>query len=244
MEKIILDGLYSVTSDGRVFSLPVEGRVGHKKKIQLRPYTTARGYKFVKLFNQTHSIHRLVASEFVNNPNPSLYTQVNHKDGNKSNNNFENLEWCTPRQNIGHAIATGLKLRYYPNSGIEKKPVIVTKLSNGESTRYASIAEAARAIGSDKTLVAKIAQRKKSRYTANGYTVRFEGDNSVWTRPSENPAGKRLLTIDPVTKEERVFPSILEASKALEVSRTSIQRAIKGYEKGKLVKGYLLKLSE
>lgn len=42
---------------------------------------------------------RLVAKAFVFNPNPNIFTQVNHKDENKTNNNSDNLEWCTVAYN-------------------------------------------------------------------------------------------------------------------------------------------------
>lgn len=53
------------------------------------------------------SIHRLVATAFI--PNPQHLPQVNHKDGNKNNNRVSNLEWCTQPYNQQHAVDTGLK---------------------------------------------------------------------------------------------------------------------------------------
>jgi hypothetical protein len=52
------------------------------------------------------TVHRLVALTFIDNINN--YPQVNHIDGNKLNNNIENLEWCTAQHNVQHAYATGL----------------------------------------------------------------------------------------------------------------------------------------
>jgi predicted XRE-type DNA-binding protein len=72
--------------------------------------TNRRGYKLVTLrANNSASmklVHRLVMLAFVG---PSEL-QVNHKDGNKANNNLSNLEYCTATENIRHAVDTGLKV--------------------------------------------------------------------------------------------------------------------------------------
>lgn len=52
--------------------------------------------------NDAHEkyVHRLVAHYFVDNPDPERFTHVHHKDHNKSNNRWDNLEWCTNEQNM------------------------------------------------------------------------------------------------------------------------------------------------
>lgn len=55
---------------------------------------------------KTILIHRLIAQTFI--PNSENKLEVNHIDGNKQNNNIENLEWCTKSENHKHAFKIGL----------------------------------------------------------------------------------------------------------------------------------------
>ena len=91
---------YGITSDGDVIS-----KYGEKMSKQLK-----LGYLCVNLRinNKTIStrVHRLVAQFFIDNP--YCKTQVNHKNGDKSDNRVENLEWMTPSENTKHAYDMGL----------------------------------------------------------------------------------------------------------------------------------------
>lgn len=83
--------------------------INSKTNKKLKPQNNGNGYLKVTLSIDGGQIqryvHRLVAECFL--LNKSL--QVNHKDGNKENNNIENLEWCTNSENQIHAHKTGLK---------------------------------------------------------------------------------------------------------------------------------------
>lgn len=83
---------------------------GTKCDILLKPYENHKGYLSVWLIangaRKSVFVHRLVALAFIDNPNN--YPQVNHIDGNKKNNCVQNLEWCTSKQNIKHAMDNGL----------------------------------------------------------------------------------------------------------------------------------------
>lgn len=78
-------------------------------------YQTTGGYITVDFSgNGTYSAHRLVALTFI--PNPENKPEVNHLDGNKTNNSVANLEWATPAENIQHAFRTGLVSPSYGQS--------------------------------------------------------------------------------------------------------------------------------
>lgn len=63
------------------------------------------GYVQVVVTRRQKLVHRLVAEAFV--PRIEGKNIVNHKDGNKMNNHYTNLEWCTQAENIAHSIANG-----------------------------------------------------------------------------------------------------------------------------------------
>ena len=90
---------YLVNENGDVLS--IKG----KEPTLLSPFLR-NGYERVTLFENGKkfnvSVHRLVAMAFIDNPDPSTYTEVNHKDENKTNNNVNNLEWCTHLYNLNY----------------------------------------------------------------------------------------------------------------------------------------------
>lgn len=91
-----------------VFS--TEGIRNRDKSNMMRKYVCPKGYIRYPLKKDGKlkwiSFHRLIAKTFI--PNPLNLPDVNHIDGDKFNNNVENLEWVTKRQNAKHAMDTGL----------------------------------------------------------------------------------------------------------------------------------------
>ena len=91
----------------------------------LSPQITKKGYLRLGLtlndIKNNHQIHRLVAINFIDNPENK--EQVNHKNGIKTDNRIENLEWVTNLENTQHAFKLGLKYRH-KNSGRPSKKVI------------------------------------------------------------------------------------------------------------------------
>lgn len=117
---------YLLSNKGNIKSL-------YSNKI-LKPIDS-HGYKYVHLCNINHqrqnkAIHRLVAENFINNP--MNYNEVNHLDGNKSNNYITNLEWCSKSDNINHMV-------YILNKGNKRKVKCVEDNKTFNSIKEASI---------------------------------------------------------------------------------------------------------
>lgn len=108
------EGLYCADSEGNIIKLSREKKDkrdgGYTKEVYLKPWKINSGYMMVGLSKDNKSqrflVHRLVYNTFHEDLG-DLY--VNHIDGNKTNNNLDNLEKVTFIQNIEHAFETGLR---------------------------------------------------------------------------------------------------------------------------------------
>lgn len=127
MELLIADtqGSYSISSTGLIRNT--------KTNRELRAWET-RGYLYVRIkvngIFKPISVARLAAQHFI--PKVSGKTFVNHKDGVKTNNSIDNLEWVTASENVEHAYTTGLKAPSGTCFGIGNQIRAVSKLQPSE----------------------------------------------------------------------------------------------------------------
>jgi hypothetical protein len=140
------EGRYQVSNFGRVRSLDrktkhKDGKVtSHKGKI-LKLGSNPKGYVIAYLSYKVKTVHRLVMLAF-NRIENAHQLQINHKDGDKTNNTLNNLEWVTNLENQRHAWKNGLKSALpgsrNPSSKLDENQVIKIKclLLEGYSCRH------------------------------------------------------------------------------------------------------------
>lgn len=143
---------YAITEEGQIINLA--------NNKPLRPIMNSNGYLKVGLAvgkgpQLQKLIHILVAQHFI--PNPYGYSQVNHKNGIKTDCHKDNLEWCTAQQNIEHAFQYGLRSGYmsadekeqHLQSVLQGEQVkdIALKLNRRPETLHKMLRETAKRLG-------------------------------------------------------------------------------------------------
>lgn len=126
---------------------------------------TSNGYLFVvfEYKGKSYLVHRLVANAFI--PNPNNLPQVNHKDGNKKNNNVENLEWVTCSENHRHSYS---KLNRKEHKLTKN---VVIKADDGTEHRFVGCNAAAKFLG---VVAGSIGSAAIKGHKCKGYKVFYE----------------------------------------------------------------------
>ena len=159
--------LYEISNNGVVKSLRTgavkcSSNNGKYKQVTLTKNGTSKTYK----------VHRLVAITFI--PNPDNLPQINHKDENPSNNNVDNLEWCTAEYNNNYGRhREKLRLTHSLNGAKSVMRAVIQMDKNGNVlNEFASITEASNVTN---TSIANISMCcKGNRKTAGGYKWKFK----------------------------------------------------------------------
>lgn len=153
-------GKYEISTCGRI-------RSNITNKV-LRTYVNSAGYVLATFpiggIKKRRPVHRLVAAAFI--PNPGEKPFVNHIDADRTNNNVENLEWCTASENALHSFRLGRSVR----RAHHEKAVL-----RSDGVRFQSMTAAARAIGVPYSYVRDVCNGTQK--TTKGYGfVRIGGD--------------------------------------------------------------------
>lgn len=229
------EGYYQVSSFGRVRSLTrvVNGRTLSGKILSL--HGLKNSYLHITLYKsnqkQTVLVHRLVGMVFV--PGYKKGLDINHKDENKQNNHYQNLEFVTHSYNMayGNRMAKSLETRK-PNM----KRVVQMNLDGEIVAMYDSVNDAARKNGYYNTPIWQCCKRKPKALTAYGYVWRFANDTDLSIRLAPDRK-KPVVQMALDGTEIATYANAQAAAKALGIaSAANISRCC--YNKGKKSHGY------
>jgi hypothetical protein len=193
-----------------------KGRCKNNKGRITRGYIHTNGYTKVPLHGKVYAIHRLVAIVFI--PNIENKEQINHKDGNKSNNSIENLEWITPSDNCIHR-SNVLHKEYL-------KKVYQYDLNMNLIKEYNSLTNASKETNILISLISSCCNEKQVQ--TNGFIFRFEKNKN---KSIINKHKKPIIQCDLHMTIITEFESITEASRKLNINNSCILECCKGRQK-------------
>ena len=252
-----LEGLYQVSNFGNVISL----NYNHSNSRRLMSLSkSSSGYLHVQLYknskSKTYLVHKLVASAFIQNPND--LPEVNHIDGNKTNNNAKNLEWVSRSENQKHAIEHSLRKpspnisneAVYSNKGII---VLQYRLDGSLVKVWNSVKEAAEYIGSNPKPIYRALSKDNTQcygYMWKKYTG-GDIDETIPKYSRQKRIGKKQINRRPTMKIcqyskdgnlIKVWNGYLEIEESLHISNANIYHCISG--RYKTAYGYVWKYAE
>ena len=219
---------HSVSNLGRVKS---NKRLIHNSKFKTK-YTTQmnekilvgnlrQGYCDVKLNNKkTFRVHRLVALAFI--PNPDNKCCVNHKDGNKLNNNVSNLEWVTNQENMTHAKENNLLSK--GKNHYRAKSIIQLDLNGNFIAKYDTETEAANKTNLKQRNISTCCNNKRGR--VGNYLWLFETDYDPTKKYKYEPYKKQVFEFDLNGDLLNIYKSKNEVCNKTHIPFTTLTRRI------------------
>lgn len=179
----------------------------------MKPSVDNCGYEKISISingkRKTFTIHKLVALFFL--PNPLDLKEINHIDGNKRNNNVNNLEWCTRSENVSHAFLMGLKVNKKGEESLLSKEFNQFDLEGNLIKKWRGVKQCSKELGinDSRQITQNLHGRSK---TCMGWIFSFEEKIDV-KKILENPSCKKVISFDPITKEQKIYNSVKETEK-------------------------------
>jgi hypothetical protein len=174
---------------------------------------SAHGYEVIYIYhpdkggNRNVSIHRLLALAWLSNTDFINRPFINHIDGNKRNNRLENIEWCSHRENVHHALRIGL-------NGTTVKMKSRDRVT-GEVTVYNSVSEMSAKLGMTNISAANFVNKLPGYLYKNRYEIKLFDDDRLWyyegAEAHHDEPSKAIFTITVLDKksgETRKFNNV------------------------------------
>lgn len=166
------------------------------------------GYMVVALNCKSKAVHRLVAQAFI--PNPGNKPDVNHINGNKTDNRVENLEWASRSENCLHAC--------YSTKVIDSIPVMCVETG----VVYKSIQEAARQTGAEATKICAVCRGVYA--TTRGRHWQYV-DEALRRTAQLKGRGKKIVCVETGV----MYENGIIAEKSTGINRKAISRCLRGH---------------
>lgn len=182
----------------------------------LKSSPNTKGYLFVDLDGKPCYIHRLVAIQFIENKNK--YTVVNHIDGNKQNNNVNNLEWVTQKMNVEHAHRTGLIAKSIQKK-IEKNILLLTE-KKIEVVKYEKNGKC--------YFITSYCHNCKNEFSARADSFKRNSYSGLCKNCWHKKLSNKVVQLDKNRKKINEFISVREAERETGVCRSNIYSCLKG----------------
>ena len=209
-KKIIIDGVetyYSVSDYGNVRN--------DSTRTLLKGSISNNGYKMVHLrqrIDKNCSVHRLVMKAFCPCENMDIL-QINHKDGNKLNNNIDNLEWCTALHNIRHSFEKGLQKN-------KMLPCYVYDLDGNYLMEFTNAVEAGKSLKIHQSTINRCLNEELCHCNQYQFKIYKKDKIPKWNNPKRKP----VYVYDTEGNFLKKYESQSEAAEAFQVVKSAITK--------------------
>ncbi len=189
---------YEVSNQGRIKN----SRTGHILKHSLDRYGYPKLHMTVNGTNYWRTIHRCVAETWLPQINYGLH--VNHKNGIKTDNCVENLEWVTPQENIIHSFDNLLN----PNTN----PVDLIDFSDNSTKSFRSIKDLSRHLEVYMSVLSPLIKNSYRNPLFGKYVVSVKDEEALVQTFNARHFGKPVYVFDEISEQTASYPSILSAA--------------------------------